>query len=147
VIPVFSAAGKRPLYVTLDTAELREKPSAVSKKVGTMHYGDMVLVLEEKKNWSFVCSYEGEDSVQGWLPSSALTKKKILTAGNKNSADADEIALAGKGFNSTIESVYADEFEIDYSDVDYVESQYVSDELVIQFIEEGKLFLGGPDYE
>lgn len=78
---------------------------------------------------------------KGWIPSSALSKKKVL-ASSSTTADAKEIALAGKGFSSSIESTYAKEFNVDYSDVDYVESQSVSDKELQSFIVEGQLNSG-----
>lgn len=141
---VYAKPSKKPLYVAMDSAPLREKASAVSAKVGELNYGDEVRVLQEKKNWSLVCLYD-DDSVKGWIPVSALSKKKIVASGSKTSADADEIALAGKGFNSTIEAVYAEEYEIDYSEVDFVESQSVSEKEIEKFAKEGKLFLGEND--
>ncbi|MCR4953206.1 MAG: SH3 domain-containing protein [Treponema sp.] len=140
----YAKPSKKPMYIAMDPAPLREKASAVSAKVGELNYGDEVRVLQEKKNWSLICLYEDE-SVQGWIPNTALSKKKIVAKGSKTSADADEIALAGKGFNSTIEAVYAEEYEIDYSQVDYVESQSVSEAEIEKFAKEGKLFLGEID--
>ncbi|MCR4954415.1 MAG: SH3 domain-containing protein [Treponema sp.] len=140
----YAKPSKKPMYIAMDPAPLREKASAVSTKVGELNYGDEVLVLQEKKNWSLICLYY-DDSVQGWIPNTALSKKKIVANGSKTSADADEIALAGKGFNSTIEAVYAEEYEIDYSQVDYVESQSVSEAEIEKFAKEGKLFLGEID--
>ena len=141
---VYAKPKEKALYISLDPAVLKEKASALSAKVGELSYGDSVILLDEKKNWSYVCSVD-DDSVQGWIPSSALSKKKIVAGATKTTADADEIALAGKGFNSTIEAVYADEFEIDYTDVDFVEAQLADIDDVVAFIEDGRLFVGGSE--
>lgn len=137
-------AKSKTMYICLEPAVLREKASAVSSKIHELEYGTPVYVIQEKKNWALVCDVE-DDSVSGWVPATALSKKKIVAKGSKTSADADEIALAGKGFNSTIEAVYSDEFEIDYSSVDYVESLQTSEASVVKFIKEGQLFLGDSD--
>ena len=143
---LFAASDSSKLqYVTLDPAPLQEKASAASKKIGTVDYASAVKVIQEKKGWVFV-SLADDPSVQGWLPATALTTKKIKAKGKAANADADEIALAGKGFNSTIEAVYADEYMIDFSDVNLMETFNSSDiEEIIDFAYEGNLNAGEVD--
>ena len=76
---------------------------------------------------------------------SALTSKKIKDKNNAASADADEIALAGKGFNSTIEAVYAEEFEVSFDIVDYIETLGADTEEAVEFARAGKLNDGGAE--
>lgn len=136
-VPLF-AAGPKTAYISLDPASLKESASSFSKDIGTVEYGSKVLVLEEKKNWARIELYDNR-SVTGWVPSSALSTKKIKAKGSGATADADEIALAGKGFTATIEAVYADEYSIDYSAVDYAELQTPSQDAILEFIREGGL--------
>lgn len=135
--PLF-AAGTKTMYVSLDPASLKESASSFSKDVGEIEYAAKVRVLEEKKNWVRIELYD-DKSVTGWVPSSALSSKKLKAKGSGATADADEIALAGKGFTSTIEAVYADEYNIDYSAVDYAESQAADPDTILSFINEGGL--------
>lgn len=137
VSPLF-AAGPKTAYISLDPASLKESASSFSKDVGQIDYAAKVRVLEEKKNWSRIELFD-DKSVTGWVPSSALSSKKIKAKGTGAIADADEIALAGKGFTSTVEAVYAEEYEIDYTPVDYAELQSASPEAVLEFIREGGL--------
>ena len=144
VAPMFSASKTKTQYVTIDPAPLKAKPAASSKKVGSIEYASAVIVLKEEKAWVYVQLVE-DKSVQGWLPSSALTSKKIKEKSAATSANADEIALAGKGFNSTIEAVYAEEFEVNFDVVDYIESLGADTEDAVMFARAGELNDGGAE--
>lgn len=138
VLPLYAAPSSKTMYVSLDPAPVKESASSFSKDVGSVAYGDRVLVLEEKKNWMRIECVD-DTSVTGWVPASALSTKKIKAKGTGTTADADEIALAGKGFTSTIEAVYAEEYDIDYSAVDFAEEQTASVDAILDFIREGGL--------
>ena len=142
--PIFSASKTKTQYVAIDPAPLKAKPAASSKKVGTIEYASAVEVLKEEKAWVYVQLVE-DINVQGWLPASALTSKKLKGKGAAASANADEIALAGKGFNSTIETVYAEQYEMNFSVVDYIESLGADQNEAISFAQEGKLNDGGAE--
>ncbi|MBO4628816.1 MAG: SH3 domain-containing protein [Treponema sp.] len=143
-VPLFSASKAKTQYVAIDPAPLKAKPAASSKKVGTAEYASAVLVLKEEKSWVYV-QLVSDKSVEGWLPASALTSKKIKEKVDATSANADEIALAGKGFNSTIEAVYAEQYEMNFSVVDYIESLGAQQEEAIAFAQEGQLNDGGAE--
>jgi hypothetical protein len=138
----FAKDGKK-MYVSTDSVVLKQKPNAFSQDVSVLNYGDEVFVTEENKKWSLIYSAKDE-KLQGWVPLSSLTKKRIAIGATRVSADADEIALAGKGFNSTIEAVYAEEFSIDYSPVDFIESNEAKTRELEKFIKDGQL-KGGSD--
>lgn len=142
--PLFAAPSSKTMYVSLDPVSLKESASSFSKDVGTIEYASKVRVLEEKKNWVHI-ELESNPGINGWVPSSALSSKKIKAKGTGTTADADEIALAGKGFTSSIEAVYAEEYAIDYSAVDYAEEQAASMEDILTFIREGGLAEGGAE--
>ena len=131
-------------YVAIDPAPLKAKPAASAKKLATVEYASAVIVLKSEKNWVYV-QLEDDSSVQGWLPESALTTKKLKEKSKAASANADEIALAGKGFNSTIEAVYAEQYEVNFDIVDYIESLGADSEEVISFAQQGKLNDGGAE--
>ncbi len=142
--PLLAAAKTKTMYVKIESAQLKAKPAAAGKKVGTVEYAAAVNVLKSEDNWSYV-QLADDSSLEGWLPNSALTSKKIKDKNTAASADADEIALAGKGFNSTIEAVYAQEFEVNFEIVDYIESLGLEAEDVVAFAQEGKLNDGGAE--
>ncbi len=142
--PVLAASKTKSKYVTLDPAPLKAKPSSAAKKTGTAEYASAVIVIKEEKGWCYV-QLASNKSVEGWIPTSALTDKKIKEKKNATSADADEIALAGKGFNSTIEAVYAEEFEVSFDIVDYIETLGADTEEAVEFARAGKLNDGGAE--
>lgn len=142
--PVFGAAKAKAKYVTLDPAPLKAKPASAAKKVGTVEYASSVIVIKEEKGWCLI-QLSDDQSVEGWIPSSALTDKKIKEKKNATSASADEIALAGKGFNSTIEAVYAEEFEVNFDIVDYIETLGADIDEVVEFARNGELNDGGAE--
>lgn len=129
------------MYVTLDPAPLKEKASPVSKDLGTLDYATPVYILEEKKSWIYVSAIDNE-SITGWIPATSVTRKKLKANEISATANAEEIALAGKGFCSAVEAVYAEEYDFDFSDVNYIEEQAITDyNEILDFIEEGHLFL------
>ena len=143
-LPVFAASKSKAKYVTLDPAPLKAKPASAAKKVGTVEYASSVIILKEEKGWYYV-QLSNDSSVEGWIPASALTDKKIKDKKSATSASADEIALAGKGFNSTIEAVYADQFEVSFEIVDYIETLGVDTEEAVEFARQGQLNDGGAE--
>ena len=143
-LPLMAASKAKTQYVAIDPAPLKAKPAASSKKIGSIEYASAVIVLQEEKSWVYVQLVD-DKSVEGWLPASALTSKKIKDKASSTSANADEIALAGKGFNSTIEAVYAEQYEMNFSIVDYIESLGADQDEAIAFAQEGQLNDGGAE--
>jgi uncharacterized protein YgiM (DUF1202 family) len=111
----WAATGKM-MSIQVKDAQLRDKPSFVGKVVGNLAYGDRVDVQESQGAWSRVSLAGG---TSGWMHNSALTSQKIvLSAGRDNAkvgASGDELALAGKGFNSDVEA----QFKKDHKDIDF----------------------------
>ena len=141
-LPIFAAS--KPQYVAIDPAPLKAKPAASSKKIGSVEYASAVMVLKTEKSWVYVQLVD-DKSVEGWLPASALTSKKIKDKANAAAANADEIALAGKGFNSTIEAVYAEQYEMNFDIVDYIETLGAAESDAIAFAKAGQLNDGGAE--
>lgn len=142
-MPAFAAENKNQ-YVQVGSAQVKAKASQTSKTTATLKYGDEVIIISINKNWSNIKSLDGK--ITGWLPNSSLTKKKIkieVASQNKASANATELALAGKGWNSGMEDVLKDSSSANYNYkiVDKVESYTVSDADAIAFIKEGGLYL------
>jgi hypothetical protein len=55
---------------------------------------------------------------------------------------ANEVALAGKGFNQEVEDAYRNQGNLNYADVDLVEAITVSEDDLRRFLEEGRLSMG-----
>jgi len=134
------------MSVTVQQTPVREKPSFLGKVLGTLKYVDRVTVLDQpagsSKSWLLVLGPDGK--LQGWVSVSALTTKKIeLAAGSTNvqqGASSGEVALAGKGFNETVEQQYKTDGKLDYTWVDYMEKKIpVSTDQLSAFISGGGL--------
>lgn len=138
------AIAQSQLSVQVREAELRSSPSYLSGVIATLSYGDRVDVQEKRAGWYRVSS--GPHS--GWLHESAVTEKRIvMEAGEEDvaaGASDTEVALAGRGFNEEVESRYASEQGLDYSEIDELEAGYdYSFEELSAFLEKGGLDVGG----
>lgn len=133
---LFAEAPKK-MYVTSETVDLKAKSSMTSKTIEVLSLGDVVYVSNTKGNWSYVTNEATNSS--GWVNSSVLTKKKVVAKGNKVSANASELALAGKGFSAEIESEYKKTSEADFASVDLIEQNLISFEQIGSFMAEGNL--------
>jgi len=103
------------MSVQVKDAPVRATPSFVGKVVGALAYGDQVEIRQTKGAWSKVAGA----GVSGWLHTSALSSRKIVLAAGqehaKVAASGDELALAGKGFNSDVEA----QFKAGHKDIDF----------------------------
>jgi len=84
-----------------------------------------------------------DGKLQGWVSLSALQDKTIvLKSGSENvaqGASTGEVALAGKGFNESVEKEYKSEGKVDYTWVDRMEQIVVSPDQLAAFINQGGL--------
>lgn len=137
------------MYVSVEEAELKSGTGFFASRMGFLPYGSKVKVLAEDGRWIQVDSAE-PGGPSGWLPSSSLTKKKILVVGGLNtvSASADELALAGKGFSAEVEAQYTTESTAAiYAMVDNIEAAPLDVDGLLEFIVQGGLSSGGGDSE
>jgi hypothetical protein len=133
------ADGPTAMSVQVKNGQIRATPSFLGKLVAPLNYGDRLQVLEQQGDWSKVTAAGGQT---GWVHTSALTKKKIaLRAGAQDAqtgASGDELALAGKGFNSAVEADFkAKNQNVDFSWVDKMEKIKITPEAMQQFLKEG----------
>lgn len=135
------AAGWAIMSVQVKTGHARSTPSFLGKIVATLSYGDPVQVQGAKGPWMLV---DLSDAGNGWIHMSSLTRKKIVLnpgdADVQQAAAGDEIALAGKGFNEQVEGEFkAQNPAIDYTWIDKMEKIVISQDQMLQFLEEGDL--------
>jgi hypothetical protein len=127
------------MSVQVKRSPLRSSPSFLAKKTGEVHYGERLKVLEKKNSWAKVKTAD----LEGWLHSSTLSARKIELSAGKNdvasSADAGEVALAGKGFNAEVEKEFRKDSELNYQAVDKIQTYGVDDREKIAFIRAGGL--------
>jgi len=122
-------------YVAVHKAPIKESASFFAKDLGSLSLGDAVTLVREAGKWTQVRA----GAITGWVLSSSLSAKRIVSSGSN--AMATEIALAGKGFSSELEMEYR-ESGLDYSIVDMMESTLISAEELLEFISEGRLARG-----
>ncbi len=116
------------MSVQVKTGQVLDTPSFLGKVITRVNYGDRLQVLDHQGDWSKIAAPDG---TSGWIHSSALTKKKVsMNAGDQNAqtaASGDELALAGKGFNSDVEADFkAKNRNVDFTWVDKMEKIKVS---------------------
>jgi hypothetical protein len=127
------------MYVAIKTVSLKSSTWFFASTKGTLAYGAQVTVLEVNGKWTRVRSVT-QASLEGWTEAANLTSKRITASSSATSASASEIALAGKGFSEEVEGVYrSDNAELNYKDVDAVESLVVSATDLKDFIVSGHL--------
>ena len=133
------AATATTMSVQVRKAEIRETPSYLGRVVSSIAYGDKVTVEAQDGAWMKVSSC----GQSGWIHNSALTKKNIVMKagqGAQTSASSGEMALAGKGFNSDVESQFkANHKDIDFSPVDKMEKIKIAPAVISEFARDGKL--------
>jgi hypothetical protein len=133
------AAGPVAMSVQVKTGQVLASPSFLGQVLTRVNYGDRLQVVEQQGDWSKVTTADGQS---GWIHSSALTKKKItMSAGSQNAqtaASGDDLALAGKGFNSDVEADFkAKNRSVDFTWVDKMEKIKVQPAAMQQFLKDG----------
>ena len=131
-------ASAATMSVQVKDAPVRATPSFVGKVVSTLAYGDQVEVQQTQGAWSKVA----RAGVSGWMHTSALSSRKIVLAAGqeqaKVAASGDELALAGKGFNSDVEAQFkAGHKDIDFTWINRMEKIKIPSSEMQGFLEDG----------
>ncbi|MDR2808719.1 MAG: hypothetical protein LBB43_06920 [Spirochaetaceae bacterium] len=122
------------MYVANKTAAVKSGTGLFAGTIQTLQLGD-TITIEEKKDSKWV-KVKTAAAKTGWVTLASLTSKRVLTT--DRNASASELALAGKGFSSTVETVHQKE-GVDYTVVDVIETLSVSLEELQDFITVGHL--------
>jgi uncharacterized protein YgiM (DUF1202 family) len=133
-------AQSRTMYVTARTLEVKSSFGFFAEILGTLSYGAPVSVIQEYGKWAQVKSLD-PPVVSGWVPAASLTSKRIIT-GSSTSASANEIALAGKGFNQEVENAYRQNGTLNYDAIDAMEEIRIPNRQLFSFLQEGRLARG-----
>jgi uncharacterized protein YgiM (DUF1202 family) len=129
------------LVVKVKKTNLRMEPVFYAGTVTVLSNGAQVEKLDAKQGWYRIRTRDGQE---GWLHSSAVRVKKFSLLETdrpvKSEASADEVALAGKGFNQQVEEKYqTDNPEVSFAGVDNMLTLKVTPEQLKDFLEKGKL--------
>jgi len=133
------ADSSKMMSVQVKNTPLRDTPSFVGKAGATLSYGDQVETLGTQGAWTKVSAPGG---LSGWVHTSALSPKRIVLKSGQETAQArassDELALAGKGFNSDVESEFKKQHQnIDFSWINQMEKIRISSTEIQSFLKEG----------
>ena len=135
------AATPKTMSVQVRQTDLRATPSFLAAPAGTLRYGDRVTVLTEQPGW-YQVSLNGTEPA-GWVNGSALTHKTIVLQSGEaahTAASSGELALAGKGFNSSVEAQFkAGHRDVDFACVDRMERRRVTPPQALEFLKAGGL--------
>jgi hypothetical protein len=134
-----AAIAAETVTVIVKKTSVRRDRQFYAPTVAEATLGEAFAVLAREKGWVKVGTGAGE----GWLHESAVTAKKVAAsaqapAGGK--VDAQDVALAGKGFNPQVESEYRKKNpQADFAAVDRMERLGASEKAVAAFLGEGNL--------
>jgi uncharacterized protein YgiM (DUF1202 family) len=128
------------LYAATKTVTLKSSTGFFAGTRGTLKYGERVTVLQVNGKWVEVRS-ASNTTLSGWTTSANMSVKQVV-AGSSSTATAQEVALAGKGFNQEVENAYKSKGNLNYADVDKTETVTVSETDLLKFLEEGRLATG-----
>ena len=128
------------MSVQVQDGQVRATPSFLGAVIAKLPYGSSVEAQPEQNGWMQVQTATGQ---QGWMSASSLTTKKIaMTAGGAGAsgASSDELALAGKGFNSDVEKEFKKENpNISFAAVDKMSKIKITPHEMQKFLAEGSV--------
>jgi hypothetical protein len=134
-----AAAGAELVAVIVRKTSVRRDRQFYAPTVAEAVLGDSFTVLARERGWVKVRTGSGE----GWLHESAVSAKKVAassTAPAGGKVDAQDVALAGKGFTPQVEREYRKKNpRDDFGAVDRMEQLGASEQAVAAFVGEGNL--------
>jgi len=141
---LLSAAFAATVSVVVVETQVRKRPQFYAPAVATVHLGDQLETQGLQDGW-YKVDYQG---TAGWVHQSALSGKKARVSSGKwqgsEGASADEVTLAGKGFNDSVEQSYRSSHGgLNYAAVEAMEARTVGDEQLAGFLSEGGLIPQG----
>jgi N-acetylmuramoyl-L-alanine amidase CwlA len=128
------------MSVQVQDGQVRASPSFLGAVTARLPYGAAVEAQAEQNGWLPVQTAAGQ---QGWMHKASLTKKKIvMTAGGAGAtgASSDELALAGKGFNSDVEQQFKKQNpNVNFAAVDRMAKLKIAPQEMQKFLADGSV--------
>lgn len=129
------------LIVKVQSTYVRQEPKFYSPPVATLKAGESVTQISSQAGWFKVKTSKG---IEGWIHSQAVQTGKFTVAAMdkslKTSATADEVALAGKGFNKQVEDEYKSRNKgLNFGEVDRMLKIKVTSDELRRFLMGGRL--------
>lgn len=138
LLATLDAAAETVSVVTRDNA-IRSESRFFAPVRAKVRFGDRLTVTGRKGDW-YQVSAKG---VSGWVHKSAVESRSYSVSGRGRSAggvSADEVSLAGKGFNPQVEAGYRNANKnLNYGTVDEIERLAVGEKNLETFIRQGGL--------
>ena len=134
--PLFAFKVGDALAVAVREIQLRGSPAFLAPVSERLQYGQDVTVLEIRGDWARVrVTTTGRE---GWLHSTAIREPRevVMTPGGRTTGaiSTSEVALAGRGFNETVEREYRDQTKLDFGPVDAMEREIIPVEQLSDFL-------------
>ncbi|MFI5346761.1 MAG: hypothetical protein ACHQ51_10340 [Elusimicrobiota bacterium] len=136
-----SAAVAATITVLVQQTAVRKRPQFFSPSAATAKLGDSFEASGPDGGW-----YKTD---AGYIHESAVSAKKVHLSGGSTvagggSATAEEVTLAGKGFNSQVEKSYgAQNSAANYAAVNAMERRSVPESAILEFLRKGGLLPQG----
>lgn len=127
--------------VLVQETVVRKKPQFYAPAAGTARLGQTFEGEGPENGW-----YKVDGKLDGYVHASAVTAKKVKVSGDSvgGGASAEEVTLAGKGFNAQVEKSYgAKNGAADFSGVNAMERREISEAAVLEFMRSGGLLPEG----
>jgi len=135
------------VVVKVQSTALRKEPKFYAQSVAALKAGDSLERLASQDGWLQVRTAAG---AVGWIHGSAVGSKSFslsaMDTSMKTQASADEVALAGKGFDKQVEEAYrAKNRDVSFVWVDKMVQIKIPAAELERFLKQGKLgeFGGG----
>lgn len=127
------------ITVLVQQTALRKRPQSYSPSVGTAKLG------QKFESSGLEAGFHKTPS--GYIHSSAVTERKVKLGSADSvggSASAEEVTLAGKGFNAQVEKSYGEKNgEANFAAVNTMERRSVGEAELFAFLRAGGLLEGG----
>ena len=125
------------VYVAAKSVKVKAAAGFFASTLGILNLGDSATVVFSQGKWLMIRSAQG---LQGWANSDAFSNKPRISTGTN--AAVTDIALAGKGFNTSLEKLISSGEGTDFSVVDAMEKRAIPQEALRGFLTEGRLATG-----
>jgi len=129
------------LVVKVQTTQLRNNPQFFGPTLASLRAGDKLEKMSEANGWVQVKTAAG---AVGWIHSSAVAESSVALASTgqpvRTQATANEVALAGRGFNKQVEDSYkAKHAEVSFVWVDRMVQIKIAMAQIEDFLRKGHL--------
>jgi hypothetical protein len=136
-VPLLGAADL--LSIQVKSTKLRSAPKFWAASVADLSLGDKVSPGRTQGDW-IQATASGRT---GWLHRTAVTSKDIVLSGGgstvASTTSTEDVSMAGKGFNRTVETEYGSSRGVNFGGVDAMSEHTVTPAELETFLREGKL--------